>query len=456
MKYEALVDLAVSISKLRPPCTVSILAGGITNQLYRVQEVSSDTCAHPLDEGNIEKEPSVPVPKEGKSVVVRVFGRGTEEFISRSRELHYQSKFLTTHGGTDHVLLYEFLDGYVALDHSDMKRAIPESAVALAKFHMRATVSTTCDAKLDPAFLRDSKLDPVFLRDPVHARACLVEWLSLLLRADPYQRLRSDEKREELKAMRFVEDIAQETSWLLQQLDKHEPKFLQVVCHNDLLAGNIMVGRETIGGKTRDVRFIDFEYCRRNYVYFDMANHFNEFAGLGCDYETYFPSDEDIKRFLNMYTTTLFQLPTTTQEEKRSTSTTDGAPESDEIHFSKKGSLLEETNSPTNEQDTFLKLLVGDKLLVGLEETNSPTNEQDTFLKLLVGDVAWSSFAIETLTNMELSLRYIKFFSLVSHAIWTIWSLLQEFSSEVDFDYLQYAALRWRRYCGTKAEFALR
>jgi len=45
-------------------------------------------------------------------------------------------------------------------------------------------------------------------------------------------------------------------------------------CHNDLLLGNIIYDE-----KTSKVSFIDFEYAMPNYPPFDVANHFNEFAG---------------------------------------------------------------------------------------------------------------------------------------------------------------------------------
>lgn len=51
-----------------------------------------------------------------------------------------------------------------------------------------------------------------------------------------------------------------------------------VFCHNDLLAGNIMM-HETTG----DVRVIDLEYGSLNFAAFDIANHFNEWAGGTTD-----------------------------------------------------------------------------------------------------------------------------------------------------------------------------
>lgn len=45
-------------------------------------------------------------------------------------------------------------------------------------------------------------------------------------------------------------------------------------CHNDLLSANIM--RST---STGSIKLIDFEYGGTNFCCFDIANHFNEFAG---------------------------------------------------------------------------------------------------------------------------------------------------------------------------------
>ncbi|CAH8818974.1 unnamed protein product, partial [Schistosoma curassoni] len=47
-----------------------------------------------------------------------------------------------------------------------------------------------------------------------------------------------------------------------------------VLCHNDLLAGNIVMPPDE-----KSVHFIDFEYCGFNHAAFDIGNHFCEFAG---------------------------------------------------------------------------------------------------------------------------------------------------------------------------------
>lgn len=47
-----------------------------------------------------------------------------------------------------------------------------------------------------------------------------------------------------------------------------------VFCHNDLLAGNVIIKEGNTG-----VDFIDFEYGSANYRGFDIGNHFNEMCG---------------------------------------------------------------------------------------------------------------------------------------------------------------------------------
>ena len=49
-------------------------------------------------------------------------------------------------------------------------------------------------------------------------------------------------------------------------------------CHNDVLASNILWNGE-MDVDTMKVRLIDFEYGGWNYFCYDIANHFNEFAG---------------------------------------------------------------------------------------------------------------------------------------------------------------------------------
>lgn len=55
---------------------------------------------------------------------------------------------------------------------------------------------------------------------------------------------------------------------------KEEQKEGVVFCHNDLLPANIMKHSDS-----NEIQLIDFEYGGTNYSAFDIANHFNEYAG---------------------------------------------------------------------------------------------------------------------------------------------------------------------------------
>ncbi len=87
-------------------------------------------------------------------------------------------------------------------------------------------------------------------------------------------------------------------------------------CHNDLLASNIMMLTKSQDPCESDekqplllegLRFVDFEYGGINYYAYDIANHFNEYAGGTAaednstpDYGRC-PSDQEQKAFLKAY-----------------------------------------------------------------------------------------------------------------------------------------------------------
>jgi ethanolamine kinase len=78
------------------------------------------------------------------------------------------------------------------------------------------------------------------------------------------------------------------------------PKDAKVAfCHNDVLGANVLYSDH--------VQLIDFEYGGINFVAFDIANHFNEYAGGTSPGEDatpnydWFPSREQQRYFLNVY-----------------------------------------------------------------------------------------------------------------------------------------------------------
>jgi len=66
--------------------------------------------------------------------------------------------------------------------------------------------------------------------------------------------------------------------------------------HNDLLSGNILARK-----KDDSVIFIDYEYGCYNYAGFDIANHFNEYAGFDCNFEKWYPKRDAQLDFMKVY-----------------------------------------------------------------------------------------------------------------------------------------------------------
>lgn len=81
----------------------------------------------------------------------------------------------------------------------------------------------------------------------------------------------------------------------------------QVLCHNDLLINNLLYDSER-------VRIIDYEYTATNYQLFDIANHFNEWAGVDEVNFDLCPNEEEKRYFLETYFKFYLERDPTTEE----------------------------------------------------------------------------------------------------------------------------------------------
>ncbi|KAI1317593.1 Ethanolamine kinase 1 [Mortierella claussenii] len=157
----------------------------------------------------------------------------------------------------------------------------------------------------------------------------------------------------------------------LTMLEDHLVKInsLVVFCHNDLLYGNLIYNEAK-----DDAFFIDYEYGSYSYRAFDIANHFNEWAGFECEYEHY-PNKETQFKWLRSY----------------------------------------------------------------LEAGRSENSEGE-------GDVVSDE-------EVEQLYREVNKFALASHFYWGVWALVQAQLSDIDFDYMPYAVLRFNEYFRRRDEF---
>ena len=143
---------------------------------------------------------------------------------------------------------------------------------------------------------------------------------------------------------------------------------------------------------------------------FDIGNHLNEFAGVdvSSDFERTFPGDEFIEAWLRRYFSAL---------------------------------------------DGYLTRTL---MRAGAEEGSSDSDRRSGGS---AGRITWLHLPSEsaiprTDEGFARAVRLTKFFSLVSHFLWSVWSVLQAPRSKVDFGFVTYASLRWSRYLACKAAFS--
>lgn len=343
---------------------VSVLSGGITNQLYRVQSVP-----------NLEGERS-------HAVVVRVFGKETDRIISRDSELFYQSLFLKTFCQGKNFLVYEFLTGFKDIEFTEMLTHRLEIAEVFAEFHLTATAH--------------SKLAGRFENEVLSCVHTLRAWFTSAFEENTLDKLTPAQRSILADAQMTRENVQTHVSDLLSIIGSLSGGLVEGVCHNDLLSANIMrrVSIPSVTGGDdgkKDLVFIDFEYGNRNYLLYDLANHFNEYVGLECQYETYFPNDDVIFEFICAYRAAMRKLLNDKSE-----------------HNSPFGSLSSQFFCQNCEDENARCLL-------------------------------W--------------VKHVKVLTLASHAMWSCWAILQAAHSVIEFDFTTYATHRWQRFQETKAPF---
>ena len=372
---------------------LSVLSGGITNQLYKLHHRPTNAAA-----------------------AVRVFGKETGRIISRDSELFYQALFLPTYGKGGNVLVYKFLEGYRALDASELPQFAELIAAALATFHLTATRSSIAD---HPSGEAKSRFD----REQNHTEFTLREWIDASLEPETVEKILAASATRQTAADAATSSKPSSIGTFLFHLvaakDNGEKLLGQItgaqpndgntaipmrkspigVCHNDLLAGNVMVMRpETYDGHPV-VQLIDFEYARKNFLLFDLGNHVNEYAGVECNYHETFPTDEAISRFVGNYRSHM------------------------------RSALLRHTRSDDPNASGAADLAV---------QIFGPG-----------GKCFFSETPEEEATTVREWVREVKFFSVCSNLGWSAWSLLQQAHSVIDFDFFAYGKARYDRHAQT-------
>jgi len=166
----------------------------------------------------------------------------------------------------------------------------------------------------------------------------IFSWMEQAKKIDPLNGYKSKGDSERAKRLLDISLIEKELMWVK---DSVVPPNSQVAfCHNDLLPANIMKHSET-----GEIRFIDFEYGGVNYVGFDLANHFNEFAGgtekkSGEPDYSLFPDESEQRLFIRAYVGECLSMISNT-----ATTTTTAIKNEDEDEEEEIQSLLKEVHA---------------------------------------------------------------------------------------------------------------
>lgn len=268
---QTMVPRAVSVAAQY--ISVSVVVGGITNSLFKATFSASDQPA----------------------VLVRVFGG--EGMIDRDLE-NATFKALSDSGvGTEYFGRFGNgrVEGWIegAKDITLSQMAAPEVmsevAVQLARLHAYSLPAELQAFYAQPgmwpqlwSWLEQAKQDAGSMEQR-WGGAAAERWRPIQI---------------ELFGEHF-EKAEQELTLLQKAIPTDAPT---VFAHNDLLAGNIMVNAAT--GQTH---LIDFEYGGCNYRGFDIANHWNEWAGgtqkemNGVPEYERFPTSEQQRAFCSAY-----------------------------------------------------------------------------------------------------------------------------------------------------------
>lgn len=397
--------IAANLESAMSQLSCTKVTGGITNALFRVSGFVETLKA-------LSKEEA---PPSFNSVLVRIFG--AEGMIDRDIETSTYAALCNADiaykymGRFSNGRIEGWLDGYHPLSNSDLndEHLALEIAKEMARLH--------CLFQVPEGELRDhhcgtsssSELDgiSVGLWDQLNS------WME---QAKGYTEFKTGDDTERVRVLQ-LDKIEMEVQTIIQSFatgkgeesdsgdstasicgSSKKPNV--VFCHNDLLPANIM--RHPTTGH---VQLIDFEYGGSNYAAFDMANHFNEYAGGTTTKENGVP---DYTRFPNSERQTKFC-----------------------VEYVKMTKRLESMRSDITDQADY-----GND---GTEMSVVEDNDDD--------DEGIMNEAIQLLSHVQK-------FILVNHLYWGLWAVNQAAEEGCEeFDYLTFASNRFNEYHVKKSEW---
>ncbi len=282
---------------------VAPVTGGNTNELFCVSGMSnssSEKCKfeYPND-----------------SILIRIFGADgmidRDEETSTYSSLANQELAVKYYGRFGNGRIEEMLVGWTTLTEDDLvgrlatppviQKGIPPNNLNESIARELARLHATF--KLPSHFFTDEKLPEPTLWTQLYP------WLERAL--ETKYLTDHDTHRANYKLNPPLATLKEELDWLKTTVVGENNAEIGF-CHNDLLASNLMMKTNCENGMDaplilEDLRFVDFEYGGINYFAYDIANHFNEYAGGTAvednstpDYSRC-PSETDQQLFLEAY-----------------------------------------------------------------------------------------------------------------------------------------------------------
>uniref|UniRef100_A0A8D8S546 ethanolamine kinase n=1 Tax=Cacopsylla melanoneura TaxID=428564 RepID=A0A8D8S546_9HEMI len=208
-------------------------------------------------------------------LLMRIYGNNTHLLIDREAE---KSNFRTLHrAGLAPRLYAEFDNGLVY----DYVRGVTTNPDTIRLPHIYPLVARTM-ARLHKVHSN--------MKQPK-----LWNLGKLMLSLIPRQ-YSKEEKQTRFNSL-FPNGLAQlQSDWQYLESCLGKTKSPVVFCHNDLLLGNIIYDEQD-----EKVTFIDYEYAGVNYQAFDIANHFDEYAGISSIDHSRYPGPDHQLAWLRTY-----------------------------------------------------------------------------------------------------------------------------------------------------------
>lgn len=365
MQRDVLPD-AGEIEALLTRLIVEPITGGITNTLYKVSGLLLNNSVKPANAH------SFPV----DTVLLRVFG--AEGMIDRDNENSVYAALSAAriapayYGRFANGRIEGWMDNMRALATTELSRSNIASGIAASLANLHVGFAIPADLQTEPSLW--TQLD---------------DWLNQAEKA----MFQTKQETAAAEALQLAEMIRPELAWLKEQVVSVIENMNEAVvfCHNDMLAANILYDEHS-----DRIQLIDFEYGGVNYRAFDIANHFNEYAGGPPDHAdpdyTLLPDTAQQRKFIRTY----LQAAATVRAKHHTTQHT-----------------------------------VGEDIDINAE--NLP--------------------AIVTEDHVDAMMPEVQIFLLANHFYWGLWAANQAATEGCAvYDYMQYASKRIQQYWITKRD----